>query len=279
MKKILLSVGVLLAAATASAQVYTASSAADFATFASVDADGDTFEWGIYDLMTANGGSPVGTSFDAQGEVLGSFSYDNATTTALTPDNWIISPAIDLSSLSSTATLSWGRASVDPAYAEENYSIYVVSAADVNAAATALATATPVFTETIATGDEWLVKSANINSFAGMNNVFVAVRHHACTDMFFLIVDDIQITNVASVDENAITTSVYPNPANDVLNINVSANATSVSIIGMDGKVISTEAINANTAAVNVSNLVAGVYFYEIVAENGSVVRNTFVKK
>ena len=84
---------------------------------------------------------------------------------------------------------------------------------------------------------------------------------------------------VLGVEENAITASVYPNPANDVLNINLSANATSVSIIGMDGKVISTEAINANTAAVNVSNLVAGVYFYEIVAENGTVVRNTFVKK
>lgn len=84
---------------------------------------------------------------------------------------------------------------------------------------------------------------------------------------------------VAGVEENAITASVYPNPANDVLNINLSANATSVSIIGMDGKVISTEAINSNTAAVNVSNLVAGVYFYEIVAENGTVVRNTFVKK
>lgn len=84
---------------------------------------------------------------------------------------------------------------------------------------------------------------------------------------------------VAGVEENTITASVYPNPANDVLNINLSSNATSVSIIGMDGKVISTEAINANTAAVNVSNLVAGVYFYEIVAENGTVVRNTFVKK
>jgi hypothetical protein len=83
----------------------------------------------------------------------------------------------------------------------------------------------------------------------------------------------------AGIEENAINVAVYPNPANDVLNINLSANATSVSIIGMDGKVISTEAINANTAAVNVSNLVAGVYFYEIVAENGTVVRNTFVKK
>lgn len=81
------------------------------------------------------------------------------------------------------------------------------------------------------------------------------------------------------INENMIEASVYPNPASDVLNIKLNANATSVSIIGMDGKVISTESVNANTVAVNVSNLVAGVYVYEIVAENGEIVRNTFVKK
>ena len=84
---------------------------------------------------------------------------------------------------------------------------------------------------------------------------------------------------VVGVDENTFTASVYPNPASDVLNINVNANATSVSVIGMDGKVISTEAVNSNSIEVNVSDLVSGVYFYEVVAENGTVVRNTFVKK
>ena len=59
----------------------------------------------------------------------------------------------------------------------------------------------------------------------------------------------------------------------------VNTNATSVSIMGMDGKVISSESVNSNSIAVNVSDLVAGVYFYEVVAENGTVVRNTFVKK
>lgn len=84
---------------------------------------------------------------------------------------------------------------------------------------------------------------------------------------------------VAGVNENTISASVYPNPASDVLNIKLTENATSVSIIGMDGKVISIESVNSNLVAVNVSNLVSGVYFYEVVAENGTVVRNTFVKK
>jgi len=84
---------------------------------------------------------------------------------------------------------------------------------------------------------------------------------------------------VVGISENTITASVYPNPATDVLNIKLNANATSVSVLGMDGKVISTESVNTNTLAVNVADLVAGVYVYEIVAENGEVVRNTFVKK
>jgi hypothetical protein len=87
------------------------------------------------------------------------------------------------------------------------------------------------------------------------------------------------VTAFADVEENTLTSKVYPNPASDDLTIELNTNATSVSIIGMDGKVISTESVNANSVTVNVSALVAGVYVYEIVAENGEVVRNTFVKK
>jgi hypothetical protein len=79
--------------------------------------------------------------------------------------------------------------------------------------------------------------------------------------------------------ENEIVASVYPNPASDVLNIKLKANATSVSIISMDGKVVSTQNVSSNTVAVDLSNVLAGAYIYEIVAENGTVIRNTFVKK
>ncbi len=41
----------------------------------------------------------------------------------------------------------------------------------------------------------------------------------------------------------------------------------------------SLQVVNAYYATVNVSKLVSGVYFYEVVAENGTIVRNTFVKK
>ncbi len=79
--------------------------------------------------------------------------------------------------------------------------------------------------------------------------------------------------------ENEIVASVYPNPASDVLNIKLKANATSVSIISMDGKVVSTQNVTSNTVAVDLSTVLAGAYICEIVAENGVVIRNTFVKK
>lgn len=279
MKKILLSVVALSLFGSTQAQVaYTASGLTEFQNMAVVDADGDTQAWGVYDFMTANGGNPVGTTFDSQGELLGSFSWDPATQAALTPDNWVITPAINLASFTA-AELTWGRASVDPDWAAENYSVYVVAAADQAAAAAALATATPVYNETIATGDEWLTRSVNLNSFAGQSSVFVAFRHHACTDMFILALDDIMVSQPASVLTQELSVSVYPNPANEVLNFDMMESASSVSIVTLDGKVVLSENVSGNTFSVSVAELTTGMYVYEIVAENGSVARNTFMKK
>ena len=276
MKKFLLSIAVVLAAATTNAQVtaYSASGATDFAAWAIVDADQDGFNWSVINVST----------FAAQGDVFASFSYNNADTVAgvpipagpLTPDNWAVTPAINLTG-QTTATLSWVRAALDPAWLAENYSVYVVQATPATLVATLVA-ATPVYTETIAAAGV-LGRYVDISSVANMNNVYVAFRHHNCTDNFAIILDDVKITNVAGIEENSMEVSVYPNPATDVLNIQLTANASSISILGMDGKVISTQVVNANTSAVNVSNLVSGVYFYEVVAENGTIVRNTFVKK
>ena len=268
MKKFLLSIAVVLAAATTNAQVtsYSASDSTDFAAWAIVDADQDGFNWSVISF----------SNFAAQGAAFASFSFDNPTGAALTPDNWAATPAINLTG-QTTATLSWVRGAVDPAWVAENYSVYVVQATPATLVATLVA-ATPVYTETIAAAG-LLGRYVDISSVANMNNVYVAFRHHNCTDKFAFIIDDVKITNVAGIEENSMEVSVYPNPATDVLNIQLTENASSVSILGMDGKVVSTQVVNANTATVNVSNLVSGVYFYEVVAENGTIVRNTFVKK
>jgi hypothetical protein len=279
MKKTLLSILALSFVGVSNAQIgFSASTLAEFGTMTSVDADGDTFNWGVYDLMTANAGAPVGTPFDSQGDVLGSFSYDNAGSVALTPDNWVISPAINLTGLSA-ASVSWGRASVDPAFPSENYSVYVVTAADQAALIAALPTATPVFTETIATGGVWGTKTVAINSFAGQNNVYVAFRHHNCTDQFFLVLDDIVVDQPASINEMNLEVSMFPNPANDVLNISTAQDISSIKVVSLDGKVVLSESVQGSTCNVNVSGLTSGAYVLEVVGNNGSVNHSNFIKK
>ncbi len=94
-------------------------------------------------------------------------------------------------------------------------------------------------------------------------------------------IDDINIQKITTggLAENNIVSSAFPNPASDVFNIELNTVATKVSIIGMDGKIVSTKDVNSNSISLNVANLNAGVYLYEIVSSNGTVSRSTFVKK
>jgi len=83
------------------------------------------------------------------------------------------------------------------------------------------------------------------------------------------------INFVAGINENVITTSVYPNPANDVLNIVASEEIATVSIVTLDGKVVA----NASSSSVNVAELKSGMYIYEVTTTSGKVSRDTFMKK
>jgi hypothetical protein len=87
-------------------------------------------------------------------------------------------------------------------------------------------------------------------------------------------------TSTAGIEEQiALELNVYPNPTSEVLNINTNVEAVSVSVISMDGKVVATQEMNGTSAIVNVSDLNAGAYFYEVKTVDGLVSRSTFMKK
>ena len=90
-----------------------------------------------------------------------------------------------------------------------------------------------------------------------------------------LWLDEVVIGTTLSVDENTLTTSVYPNPANDVLNIVASEEIANVSILGLDGKLVATSA----TSTVNVADLISGMYIYQVTTTSGKVSRDSFMKK
>jgi hypothetical protein len=81
---------------------------------------------------------------------------------------------------------------------------------------------------------------------------------------------------VASVEENVIEASVYPNPANDVLNIKVgNEEIATVSIVSMDGKVVAT----STNGTVNIADITAGMYMYQVTTVAGKLANGNFTKK
>ena len=114
-------------------------------------------------------------------------SYSNVTSTAITPDNWLITPAINLTA---NSTLTFYVCAQDASYASEHYGVYI---------STTNATSTSAFTMlnqwTIGsskTQSPWEEKTVDLSAYTGQT-VYIAFRHFNCNDQFLLNLDDVTI--------------------------------------------------------------------------------------
>lgn len=83
---------------------------------------------------------------------------------------------------------------------------------------------------------------------------------------------------LSTQDLEAIDFSIYPNPANDVINIISNSAMESVSIYDITGKLVLSN-ISNNTNTVNISELRTGVYLFKVVLINGNQITKRLIKK
>lgn len=99
-----------------------------------------------------------------------------------------------------------------------------------------------------------------------------------------LYVDDVEFVYPASINEFELGNndiSMYPNPAENVMNISVSSalNNGIISITDMNGREVMSSSVNGEQFSVNVAELKAGNYI-AIIKEGKTILgRKTFVKK
>jgi hypothetical protein len=275
MKRILLSITAIAAIGTMSSQVTMYSE--DFEDTATIgmwsiaDLDADGNNWGFYDLSAS-----TSTHLNPLNTAAGSQSWDG--TAGLNPDNLLISPPIDLTTASGTIMLSWDVASAESAtstFAAEEYSVYATN--DPLTAAVGAAD----FNEILPDGGTVYNRSIDISSMAGSDSVYFVIRHHNTFDMNLLVADNILITatsGTTSVDEIVLAANVFPNPANDMLNIKLNKNIAGVNVYSLDGKIVIVESANSTSTSINTSGLTAGMYVYEIIGTDGRSVRDTLIK-
>jgi hypothetical protein len=264
MRKNLLLASLLFAGGlfTMNAQIWSDNFDEGVSNWTMIDADGDGFNWEAIDLGAPN--TPA----------MASYSYSNELGAALTPNNYAISPAIDLTSATGSLTLSWKAKGQDPSWAQERYTVYVATG---NTVADFLASSVN-YSELVTdngAGGVFYTKTLDISSFAG-ETIYIAFRHHDVTDMFSLHIDDVEVQGTASVD-NALagSFSVYPNPVKDALNISnsIGAEINSVTITDINGRIVKQVTANGVESQINIADLNAGVYFVNINSNQGSLTK------
>lgn len=152
--------------------------------FTLIDADGDGYNWSY-------GSSENNHTYAGSAGCATSASY--ASQAALTPDNWMILPAVTLPADHQGYTLSFYVRGQDTNYAAEHYSVYISTTA--GAAVTDFPATTAVLSDQVAT-KSYVYQSIDLSSYTG--TIYIAFRHHNCTDQFRLNIDEIRIGGAAA---------------------------------------------------------------------------------
>lgn len=148
-----------------------------------MDADGDGHNWRL---------SPVGEGFGHNGSngVLMSYSYNNATQTALSPNNYLVLPQIAITS--SNKVLTFFACALDEANPSDHFGVAVSTSSNDNPSAFTM------MQDWTMTPGSWHQYTVNLNSYVGQS-VYIAIRHFNSADNFCLCVDDI-VLNAGNLD-------------------------------------------------------------------------------
>lgn len=163
-----------------------------------IDADGDGFNW------------KEGTEFDGRMSSLSgtdnmaiySESFDNNSGSVLTPDNWLISPAIQVPADTQLQFFVCGQ---DPSWCREHYGVFVSTTSQ-----TDTTTFTKLYEETVTSGD-FEGRAVDLTAYAGQT-VYLAFRHFNVSDMFVLNLDGISFSKAG-------TTPVVPKTPPEIIRV------------------------------------------------------------
>ena len=178
-----------------------------------IDGDGDGYNWvlgsAIGGVYLVSGASLAGSGHNASNDMVCSGSFSNATGNALNPNNFLVFPQ---SAIVEGSTFSFWACGQDASWVQEHFGVAVSTTG--NTSATDFATiaewtmtakaakAANAVRDGRAQGN-WYQYTVDLSDYAGMD-VYIAIRHFNCTDMFILDVDDVELSVAAKGNRDGI---------------------------------------------------------------------------
>jgi len=140
-----------------------------------VDNDGDTYLWNCSWDLSNHSGSQCASSA----------SYVNYVG-PLTPDNLLITPALDLTGYS-TVDLSFWTAAQDNSYPSEHFEVWI------STTGTDIGDFTDQVIDYTEIDDTWKEHNLGLSGYSG-DTIYIAFRHNECTDWYRMNIDDVSVT-------------------------------------------------------------------------------------
>lgn len=223
------------------------------------DEDGDANEWFVVQIQEEDG-TPVNTP------VLRSASWSSLSG-PLTPDNYAVSPAIDLTGEdgTNTITLTWNVSAADAAWSDENYTVYVATENSVSELTSSSISFNELVSDNGPAGSEnFYEKTLDLTSMAG-ETVYVGFRHHDVTNVFTIEIDDVSVTTEpnASNDQFAAHNFKFYNTTY-ALGLSANTNIDTVEIFNTLGQKVGTHELDSMNSEINISNLASGLFIAKV---------------
>ena len=154
-----------------------------------------------YTAYDSNGNQITPECHDSSSGMMLSESYISASTsggsgTAVTPDNYLVSPQIELGGI-----FSFYAASRMSNYPAEKFTVYVSQTGNTSASnfTTGLLTVT-------LSDNSWQQYTVDLSAYSGQG--YVAIRHYDCTDQHLLYIDDVTVTGPSENPGTSTTTGL-----------------------------------------------------------------------
>ena len=122
----------------------------------------------------------------------------------------------------------------------------------------------------------WVKRAIPLGAYKGQT-VYIGLSHYGSSDMFYLDIDDIAISNEAVTGINGVndvTMSFYPNPASDKLVVRAEG-LRQVEVLDVTGRTVAASTTNT----VDLNAISAGSYIVRVITDNGTATERLSIVK
>jgi hypothetical protein len=134
-----------------------------------------------------------------------------------------------------------------------------------------------VFEPAITLGGEYIA-ACIVDDFNGDGQSDIIIQGFVDKTNFYW--NTSEVLSIPNVEDNFTTHKIYPNPANDIVNISSDKDQLQkIELYSMTGSLIFKTDLNSNIYALNISNYPIGTYLLKVFSQDNDVINTKIVKK